>query len=255
MAESALEEALRAAGCVFAEREAALIRASTRDPAARRQMVAQRVAGAPLEYVVGSAEFAGVRVRIGSPAFIPRHRAAVLVDLAGRYAPVPAGAVVDLGCGCGAIAAALVHRHPDWGVHATDVDSDALHWAVANAAAFGFEVHQGHWFDGLPAGLAGTVGVVVAHLPYVPTAEMTRSPRDFHDAEPPHTVDGGGDGLDPWRVVAPEAARWLAPAGVLLTQVAWSQYDDAVRIGTAAGLDMTQVGSDDDVVVLTACRA
>lgn len=247
--------ALRGAGCVFAEREADVIFASCHDAHQRLEMVAERASGAPLEYVVGVAEFAGVSVRIGPHAFIPRHRAAALVDAADMlHADADPVTALDLGCGCGAIAAALAHRHPEWSVHATDVDAEAVAYARINAATLGFETHEGDWFDALPTALQGTLDIVVAHLPYVPTAQVALMPRDFRDAEPRRTVDGGSDGLDPWRTVAARAWTWLAPGGVLLSQVAVAQVETARRVGSAAGWETlpapTDPARDADALVL-----
>ena len=251
---------LRRAGCVFAEREADVIFASTRDPDRRHEMVCERAHGAPLEYVVGLAEFAGVSVCIGPPAFIPRHRAEALVAAADRcHAGADSVTALDLGCGCGAIAAALAHRHPGWSVHATDVDAAAIAYALTNGAAFGFETYEGDWFDGLPPALQGALDIVVAHLPYVPSAAVAMLPRDFRDSEPRRAVDGGSDGLDPWRTVAARAATWLAPGGALLSQVAGAQVAAAVRVGAAAGWATGPAAPDpaheDDAVVLVSRRA
>ncbi len=249
---------LRAAGCVYAEREAALIAATFEVGPAREQAVVRREAGEPLEYVVGAAEFADVTVAVGPPVFIPRARAVALVDAADRWAARHAlgNAVtaLDLGCGSGAIAASLIRRHPAWTVHASDVDPAAVRWAQHNATAFGFTVHTGSWFDALPPDLRGRFGVVIAHLPYVPSHQIDLLPRDFRDHEPRHTVDGGQDGLDPWREVCARCSPWLEPSGVLFTQVADGQAASATSIATRAGLvavvSRPPADDHDDTVVL-----
>ncbi len=250
---------LRAAGCVFAEREADLIAATFEIGSARERAVQRRAAGEPLEYVVGAAEFAGVTVAVGPPVFIPRARAVALVDVADRIVRPNGGALtaLDLGCGSGAIAAALAKRHPDWAVHASDLDPAAVRWAQRNAQGFGFTVHTGSWFDALPSDLRNRVDVVVAHLPYVPSAEVALLPRDFRDHEPRHTVDGGVDGLDPLRAVCAGCLGWLSPAGVLLTQVALRQVEKAVEIAAAAGLaaEATLTRGDEDAVVIVVRRS
>ena len=102
---------LRAAGCVFAEEEAALLLEAA-GPADRLEaMVARRVAGEPLEYVVGWAAFCGIRMVVEPGVFVPRHRTELMVDeavrlLDGATRPV----VLDVCCGSGALGAALAAR-------------------------------------------------------------------------------------------------------------------------------------------------
>ena len=93
----ALVARLRAAGCVYAEDEARLLAEATDDPRRREELVVRRVAGEPLEHLLGWVDFAGVRVRVGPGVFVPRQRTALLVDLAA--AALAAGDVVlDLCC-------------------------------------------------------------------------------------------------------------------------------------------------------------
>ncbi len=115
-------------------------------------------------------------------------------------------------------------------------------------------MHEGDWFGGLPSRLAGACDLIVAHLPYVPSGELTSVPRDFREHESRLAVDGGTDGLDPWRVVAGAAGSWLNPGGILLTQVAEHQVDEAVRIATVRGLLAlpTWPDADERVAVVTA---
>ncbi len=111
---------LRAAGCVFAEEEAALLVEAAADPAALEALVVRREAGEPLEQLVGWVEFCGLRLAVAPGVFVPRQRTALLVDEAAALLR-PGAVVVDLGCGVGAIAAALVARVPGLEVYAADV--------------------------------------------------------------------------------------------------------------------------------------
>ncbi|WP_459171118.1 class I SAM-dependent methyltransferase, partial [Streptomyces scabiei] len=103
---SSVVTALRAAGCVFAEDEAELLLATARTADEAAAMVDRRVAGLPLELVLGWAEFAGLRITVEPGVFVPRRRTEFLVERA--LAAVPgASVVVDLCCGSGAVGAAL----------------------------------------------------------------------------------------------------------------------------------------------------
>ena len=247
---------LHAAGCVFAEREAAVLAQAFLDPVALEAAATRRCSGEPLEYVVGVAEFAGITVEVGPPVFIPRRRAEALIEVASEcFGGDEARRVaVDLGCGSGALAAALRSRHPHWRVVACDADVAALAWAARNGARYGFETRRGDWFEALPATLRRAVDLVVAHLPYVPTGELRSLPRDFL-TEPAAAVDGGPDGLEPWREVAARASDWLRPDGTLLLQVAGSQVPTATKIARRSGLSATAVETDDAVVLVVRPQA
>src|SRR5262245_169190 len=111
-AESAIVSRLRAAGCVFAEDEAQLLIAAARTPADLDAMVQQRGAGAPLEHVLGWAEFCGHRIAVEAGVFVPRRRSEFLVhqavDAAHRRRGTSPIVALDLCCGSGAVGAALV---------------------------------------------------------------------------------------------------------------------------------------------------
>lgn len=223
---------LRAVGCVFAEEEAAEIR---RLGAAPDTIVAARSAGVPLEQALGVAVFAGLDLAVGEGVFVPRHRAEVLVDAAVSARP-DARVVVDLGCGCGALAAALATRLGAAEVYAVDVDQTALAYAVRNGERYGFAVHRGDWWDALPRDLRGRVDLAVAYLPHVPDARLDGIPDDYRRHEPESAVAGGADGLDPLRTVTRSLDDWLSPDGVLVTLVAGEQLEAARAIVDPARL-------------------
>ncbi|HWH97628.1 MAG TPA: methyltransferase domain-containing protein [Pseudolysinimonas sp.] len=221
---------LRAVGCVFAEEEAAEIRRVVGDDGQRADaVVTARGDGIPLEHALGVAVFAGVEVEVGPGVFVPRARAEILVDTAVAARP-KARVIVDLGTGCGAIAAALKTRLPGAAVYAVDADPTALAYAVSNAARYGYIVHEGDWWDALPHELQGRVDLAVAYLPHVPTARLADIPGDYRAHEPDLSVAGGLDGLDPLRVVLRDLDTWLAPGGILVTLVAEEQLETATKL-------------------------
>lgn len=201
-------------------------------------MLAARATGIPLEHALGTARFAGIEVELGPGVFVPRTRAETLVNTAVAAHP-DARIVVDLGTGCGAIAAALATRLPESHVHATDLDPNALTFARRNATRYGFTVHQGDWWDALPQEFQGRVALAIAYLPHVPTARLDDIPRDYRAHEPDLAVAGGPDGLDPLREVLATIDEWLTPDGVLVTLVAEEQLGTALKI--SAGKRVTLV--------------
>lgn len=229
---------LRAAGCVFAEEEASVLTASAGSPDELEGLVARRVAGEPLEYVVGWVAFDGGRVAVEPGVFIPRQRTAYLVELAAG-AVVPGDVVLDLCCGSGALGLALARRVPGIVVHASDVDPVAVACAARNLAPVGGSAVAGDLDGALPAALRGHAAAILANVPYVPSRVVALMPPESREHEPRDTVDGGTDGLDVVRRLAALAPRWLAPGGTVLVETGADQADAAADAVAEAGLVAT----------------
>jgi len=223
---------LRAAGCVFAEDEARLLIDAARTPGELTALVDRRVAGEPLEQVVGWAEFAGLRISVAPGVFVPRRRTEFLAAQAVALAR-PGDVLVDLCCGAGAIAATLAAVAERAQVHAADVDPAAVRCAQQNVPG---HVYQGDLYAALPAGLRGRVAVLVANVPYVPTGDIATLPPEAREHEPLAALDGGPDGLGVLRRVAAGAPGWLMPGGHLLTETSERQAPAAAAAFTACGL-------------------
>ncbi|MFD0021515.1 putative protein N(5)-glutamine methyltransferase [Streptomyces sp. NPDC058382] len=234
---------LRTAGCVFAEDEAELITSTAADPAALTAMVERRVAGLPLEHVLGWAEFSGLRIAVDPGVFVPRRRTEFLIRQAVELAPSPA-VVVDLCCGTGALGAALAAALDRVELHASDVEPAAVRCARRNIGQLG-RVYEGDLFAPLPDSLRGRVDVLLANVPYVPTGDVALLPAEARVHEPLVALDGGGDGLDVMRRVAGEAPRWLAPGGSLLVETSERQAARAEETLGGSGLIPRVVSSDE----------
>jgi release factor glutamine methyltransferase len=264
---AALVARLRAAGCVFAEEEAGLLlaEASDRHPTADvagttgsvddaraaelETMASARVAGEPLETVLGWVAFAGRRIVVRPGVFVPRRRTERLAGAAVAEARTVADPlVVDLCCGSGAIGAVVADEVPGAVVHAADLDPVAVACAAENLLHRGVAVHGGDLLDALPDDLRGRIHVLVANVPYVPRAGLALMPPEARLHEPEATRDGGDDGLDVLRRVAREGAPWLAPGGLVLFEVAEPQLDAALEALAAAGLEarIEPTDADDD---------
>src|SRR5262245_14046456 len=185
-------------------------------------MVAARVAGQPLEHIVGWADFCGLRIAVDPGVFVPRRRTEFLVRravalLRHRCDGGPLPVLVDLCCGSGAVGAAVAAAvSGQVEVHAADIDPAAARCARRNLDPVGGAVYEGDLFDPLPASLRGRVDVLVANVPYVPSDEIALMAPEARLHEPRVALDGGADGLDVARRVLARAADWLIPGGHVL---------------------------------------
>lgn len=236
---------LRAAGCVFAEDEAELLMAHASDPTHLDALLGRRVAGEPLEHVLGWAEFCGLRIAVAHGVFVPRRRTELVSRLAAHHAS-PRGIVVDLCCGSGAIAAAVASQRPDLTVVAADIDPKAVGLAEVNLAPYGATAWVSDMDKGLPWELAGTVDVVTACPPYVPTSAIAMMPSEARDHEPQLALDGGADGTAGQAAVFAAAERLLRPSGTVVVETS-EHLVDATRAAAARCGFATEVISDDDL--------
>jgi release factor glutamine methyltransferase len=235
---------LRAAGCVFAEDEARLLLQEVRTAAELDALVERRVAGEPLEHVLGWAEFSGLRIAVAAGVFVPRRRTEFLVEEAIALAG-PRAVVVDLCCGSGALGVAVATAVDGAELHAADVDPAAVSCARGNVARVGGQAFEGDLYEALPPALRGRVDVLLANVPYVPSDAIALMPPEARLHEARVALDGGADGLDVARRVIEAAPAWLAPGGSLLFETSEDQASDAVETVTAAGLRGRVVADDE----------
>ena len=251
---------LRAAGCVFAEDEAAVLLTAARSTAELDALVERRAAGEPLEQVVGWAEFAGLRILVDPGVFVPRRRSEFLVSIAvglgrsrmgGGAIPV----IVDLCCGTGALGLAVAAGLTAGGgpvagepgrvdLQAADLDPAAVACARRNVEPVGGHVYVGDLFAALPDGLRGRVDTLICNAPYVPTGDVAFLPAEARDHEPLVALDGGLDGLAVLRRAASGAPSWLAPGGALLVET--SERQAAEMAGAMAGAGLRPVVHTDE---------
>jgi release factor glutamine methyltransferase len=204
-------------------------------------MVERRLAGEPLQYVVGHWPFRRLDLFVDRRVLIPRPETEWLVEIALRLLPERTPAVVaDLGTGSGAIALALAsERHPHVRVVATDVSRPALAVAGANLAGLGrygttVELRHGDWWDALPADLTGGFDLVASNPPYVAATDPL--PAEVAEWEPVDALVPGPTGLEAIEVLAAGAPRWLAPGGWFVCEIGETQGPAAVAIAARAGL-------------------
>jgi release factor glutamine methyltransferase len=256
---------LRGAGCVFAEDEAELLLAEASSAAELVEWVERRVSGEPLEYIVGWAEFCGLRIAVDPGVFVPRRRTELLVSegvsvLRERLMPPASSAsavVVDLCCGSGAVGVGVASQVAVSELHSADIDPGAVECARRNLSTVGGHVHRGDLYAALPFRLRRRVQLIVVNAPYVPTCVLPTMPPEARIHEQRISLDGGPDGLDLHRRVIREATEWLDPAGCLVIETSELQAAGTASIMAAAGLAARTVRSNelDGTVVVGARRA
>ena len=238
---------LRAAGCVYAEEEAGLL-LDAAGGAALERLVERRAAGEPLEHLLGWAEFAGRRLVVAPPVFVPRRRTELLARCAvaaaravGSGPPV----VVELCAGAAPVASVAAAEVPGSEVWAVDADPAAVACARENLGATGTAL-LGDLDEPLPGRLRGRVDVLAANPPHVPTGEIALMPAEARDHEARLALDGGSDGTDVLERLVALAPRWLAPGGVRLLEAGRRQAAALGRLLAEAGWT-TSVRTDDDI--------
>ena len=217
-----------------------------------QEMVRRRLAGEPLQYVMGRWAFRHLDLLVDARVLIPRPETELVAQVAleAARAVQPSRVVVDMGTGSGAIGLSLAHELPLAGttVWLTDVSPDALDVARANLAGIGrnganVRIAAGDWFAALPAELAGTVDVLVANPPYV--AEGDDDVEDVVARHEPHiALFSGNDGLDAIRFIAAGVRHWLRPGGVLVLEIGHQQGAAVREVLAAHGLRDVQIRCD-----------
>jgi len=206
-------------------------------------LVARRLTGEPLAWITGGADFCGLRVCVHPGVYVPRPHSEGLARRAAARLPA-GGLAVDLCTGSGAIARVLADAHPSARVIGTDADERAVACARDNRV----EALLGDLFAPLPPGLEGRAGVVVAVVPYVPSADLPLLQRDTLSFESARHYDGGPDGLAILRQVVAEAPRWLRQDGALLLELGRGQAEaldaDLARAGFMDIATLTDADGD-----------
>jgi release factor glutamine methyltransferase len=237
-----LEAALSSAGFVAPRAEARELTRAARDGAGPpEELLARRLRGEPLAWIVGGVTFCGIRVRVDPGVYVPRPQTEWLARRAASLLP-PEGVAVDLCTGSGAIAAVLRRARPGARVVATDVDAAAIACARAN----GIDALRGDLDEPLSPSLRGLVDVLTAVVPYVPTEELHLLPRDVLAHEPRRALDGGPGGTTVLVRAVAASGRWLRPGGTALLEIGGAQAAALAEAIAGAGLERVRAHRDED---------
>ena len=229
-----------------------------------RALVGRRAGREPVSAITGKREFWGLTFEVGPAVLTPRPETELIVEWSLRLVGARRGAalrVIDVGTGSGCLAVALAHELPAARVTGTDLSAAAIAVARRNARAHGVAERvrwvvaslldgirvsapgSGRPGGGAPAG--GGADLIVANLPYVPSAATRVLSPEVRDHEPWLALDGGRDGLDPLRALVAAAPAHLAAGGHLVVEFGAGQ-EDTVRalVAAAPALTLLDVAGD-----------
>ena len=193
-------------------------------------LLEKRSNGIPLPYILGHWEFYNLDFVVTPDVLIPRPETELLVEQALAWLKNHANQrrVADVGTGSGCIAVSLAKNQPDLRLIATDLSQAALDVARENASRHGV-VDRIEWkkinlLDDYP----GKLDLVVANLPYIPSATLDNLPVSKY--EPRSALDGGPDGLRFINELLRDAKRWWASGGAILLEIEAGQGESALRL-------------------------
>jgi release factor glutamine methyltransferase len=259
-----VEQAIGGAGVMVQARSG--VEATAEQVDAVTSMIERRLAGEPLQYVLGVWAFRTLELEVDPRVLIPRPETEIVVGHAldeirraiEESETLDRVVAVDLGTGSGAIALSLAVEAPKivgnrgLDIWATDLDPGSLELAAHNAVKVAEEhvgsapanLVQGSWFEALPEELAGKITLVVANPPYISESEWNDLDPLVRDHEPRSALVSGPRGTEMIDMLLEEAPRWLAPCGALVLEIAPHQAEDAALRAIVSGFDAVVVRQD-----------
>jgi len=202
---------------------------------------ARRLKREPVARILGRKEFWGLPLKVNAETLLPRPETETVVEATlaalnceSRRSRAPR--IVDLGTGSGALLLALLSELPSASGIGTDISFAALRCARDNAAALGLSARASFVACDYGTALRGQVDILVSNPPYVARADIAGLQAEVRDFDPRRALDGGPDGLDAYRAIAPHAARLLAPDGILVLELGQGQLGSVTSILATAGL-------------------
>ena len=213
------------------------------------RLAARRLAGEPVARILGRKEFWSLPLIVTSAVLVPRPETETVVELTltlldrsgPRTRPLR---IADVATGSGAILLALLSELPNAHGIGTDIDTDALAVARANARQLGFDARATFRASDYGAALAGPFDLVVSNPPYVASADIATLAPEVRKHDPHHALEGGPDGLAPYRAIATDAPRLLKPGGHLVVEIGAGQERAVGDLFTAGGLAIAATRPD-----------
>lgn len=208
--------------------------------------IGKRASGVPVHRILGRRSFHGVDLALSAETLEPRPDTEALVDLVLVLLPDHNAAlrILDLGTGTGAVALALLAELPKARALMTDISHGALETALSNARlnslADRADALESNWFSDV----TGRFDVIVSNPPYIPTSDIAGLSQEVRDHDPMAALDGGPDGLHPYRVIAAGARAYLNSGGIVAVEHGHDQSSDVRALFEAKELRLVAAARD-----------
>ena len=226
--------------------------------AAIEAAIERRLLHEPVHRILGEREFYGLPLSLSVETLEPRPDTEILVDTMLPYLRTLASEggdlhILDIGTGTGAICLALLSELPQAKGTGSDLSADALQTATANAKRNGLEERfraiQSNWFDNID----GRFHAIVSNPPYIASKVIQDLAPEVKKFDPVAALDGGPDGLDAYRAIAKDAARFLLQNGIIGLEIGFDQCDDVTDVFEKEGFrrlkSVKDYGQNDRVLV------
>lgn len=209
----------------------------------------RRSAGEPVHRILGFREFYGLELSLSAQTLEPRPDTEILIDTILPFmrdvaAREGACRVLDLGTGTGAIALALLANVPEASAIGVDVSPDALATAARNAIGLGladrFTALRSDWFSQIN----GRFHVIASNPPYIRSDDIAGLQAEVRLFDPARALDGGEDGLQPYRVIAGQAAAHLEQGGAVVVEIGNTQRLEVISIFENEGFRLLEARRD-----------
>ncbi|CAO3417475.1 peptide chain release factor N(5)-glutamine methyltransferase [Azospirillum endophyticum] len=218
------------------------------DAAATRAMalVERRAAREPVGRILGHREFWTIDLALNPDTLEPRPDTETVVEAVLAATPDRKAALhlLDLGTGTGCILLALLSELPNATGLGIDLSPLAVEAAAGNAERNGLAARARFQTGDWAKGIEDLFDIVVSNPPYIPSAEIATLEPEVREHDPLRALDGGPDGLEPYRIIAAELPRLLVPGGLAAFEVGWGQAEDVAALVEAQGLGETAILCD-----------
>lgn len=211
-----------------------------------RRMLDRIIAHEPLSRILGRREFWGLEFRLCAATFDPRPETETIIEAvlrreADRDEPLR---LLDLGTGTGCILLALLREFPAATGVGIDIVESVVRMAAGNAVSLGLRERALFFVGDWGTALSGSFDAIVANPPYIPTADLRLLPPEVAGYDPWLALDGGADGLTPFRVISAALPKLLAPDGIFVTEIGVDQANAVAAIIKTNGLALEGIKAD-----------